>query len=91
MAELILPPVRFRHVGGSSLYLKWIRPTVFGSVLWTDPENSDDRMRAVNAGAQLDLRIMLFSYLKTTLSAGWARARYGDRTSDEAMVSLKIL
>lgn len=90
-AELMLPPIRFRHAGSASLYLKWIRPTVFGTVLWTDPGQSDRSQRAVNAGAQLDLRIMLFSYLRTTLSAGWARAKWGERTFDEAMISLKIL
>ena len=63
----------------------------FGTLLWTDPDNADDRIRSVNAGAQLDMRVMLFSYLKTTLSVGWARARTDGRTSDKGMISLKIL
>jgi len=91
-AEAILPPVRFRHAGGASLYLKWIRPTVFASAISTNVLDSDLRGKAINAGAQVDLRIMLFSYLKTTLSAGWARAKVIDGpTSDELMISLKIL
>jgi len=91
-AELILPPFRFKNVGGSSLYLKWIRPTVFASAIMTNMTDTDLRMRAVNVGGQVDLRIMMFSYLKTTLSAGWARARQIDgRTGTETMISLKIL
>ena len=90
--ELMLPPVRFRSVGGSSLYLKWIRPTAFVSGIATNITDSDTRVRAVNVGGQIDLRIMMFSYLKTTLSAGWARARLIDgRSSTETMISLKIL
>ena len=91
-AELILPPIRFKNVGGSSLYLKWVRPTVFATAMATNVTDSDSRIRAVNVGGQLDLRIMMFSYLKTTLSAGWAQARQIDgRTGTETMISLKIL
>jgi len=91
-AELILPPILFKNVGGSSLYLKWIRTTAFASGIMTEVDNDSRRAKAVNFGGQIDIRIMLFSYLRTTLSAGWAKAKRIDGSSStETMVSLKIL
>jgi hypothetical protein len=45
-----------------------------------------------NLGAQLDFRIVLFTYLNSTFSAGYAVATDKDgRRSTEYMVSLKLL
>ncbi|NNF02860.1 MAG: hypothetical protein HKN17_00230, partial [Rhodothermales bacterium] len=90
--ELMLPPIRLRSVGGGSFYLKWLRPSVFGTGIATNVDAPSARTRAVNVGVQLDARIMLFSYLRTTLSAGWAQAWIEDgRSADEFMISFKIL
>lgn len=89
-AESILPPLRFRRVGGSVLYVKWLRPSVFATALLTDVHRSGTEP-VYDAGAQMDVRLMLFSYLETTLSFGAARAwKDGDRFT-EYMVSLKLL
>jgi len=43
-------------------------------------------------GAQLNVRMVLWSSLESTLSLGWAQAlEEGARPEDELMVSLKIL
>lgn len=98
IAELILPPIRIKHVGGPMLYLKWLRVSLFSMGLMTNLQNDyiDDsplsRRRAVNVGGQIDLRIRLFSYLRSTLSVGYALAREKDgKNQYETMVSLKIL
>ncbi len=87
-----IAPSRGEQFKRITVYLKWIRPTAFVSGIATNITDSDTRLRAVNVGGQIDLRIMMFSYLKTTLSAGWARAKLIDgRSSTETMISLKIL
>ncbi len=98
MAELILPPVRFRHVGGAMLFLKWMRLSLFSSGMYTNlhkdfiADSPASRRRAVNVGVQLDLRIQLFSYLRSTLSFGRAVAQEKNGAKQwETMFSLKIL
>lgn len=89
--EWVLPPVRFRRAGGSSLYLKWARLSAFSSALATNVDEPDQRRLAGNIGAQLDLRIVLFSYISTTLSGGYAlAAQDGGGRSDEVMFSLRL-
>lgn len=97
-AELILPPLRLRHIGGSFLFLKWIRLSVFSTAIITNlhrDEMVDDvflQERSINGGAQLDMQIMLFSYLRSMISIGGAVARKRDGSRrEEFMVSLKIL
>ncbi|MCH8247740.1 MAG: hypothetical protein IH951_15220, partial [Bacteroidetes bacterium] len=74
MAELILPPIRFRHIGGTMLFLKWMRLSVFASALYVNLDQEFDlaplpsRQRAFNVGAQVDIQIQLFSYLRSMLS-----------------------
>ncbi|HVS64084.1 MAG TPA: hypothetical protein VMT85_11350 [Thermoanaerobaculia bacterium] len=92
MLEWTLPPVRFRRLGVPSFYVNWLRPALFAGVLQTDPDASAFRTTDYSAGLQLDLRIVFFSNLSTTLSLGWAQA-WGDSgdAEDEWMISLKIL
>ena len=87
--EWILPPVRFRRAGTSGLYLKWLRPSLFASVLVANPD-AEVRTTHYNAGAQFDLRVIVFSHLSTTLSAGYAAA-LGDATGREWMFSIRLL
>lgn len=89
-AEAILPPLRFRNVGGSAMYLKWLRPSLFGTVLATGLDAESPPV-AYNAGGQIDIRLMLFSYLNTTLSFGAARAWKDGAGYTEYLVSLKLL
>ena len=97
-AEVILPPLRLKHVGGSFLFLKWMRLSAFSTAIVTNLHEDikiDDMFvqeRAINAGAQLDMQIMLFSYLRSMISVGGAVARTRDgRQHEEFMVSLKIM
>jgi hypothetical protein len=87
LAEWNLPPVRFRHLGVPYLYCNWMRLSLFGGGLATDGGR-----RYRDAGAQLDFRIVPFSYLNSTFSLGYAVAK-GNRTprSGEFMISLKLL
>jgi hypothetical protein len=53
---------------------------------------ASDRLAYVDAGSQLDFKVVLSSYLNTMFSIGYAfaRDRCGQRTS-ELMFSLKLL
>ncbi len=92
MGEWNLPPVRFRHLGTTWLYANWARLTLFSSGLFTNFGNSATREAYADVGTQLDLRLVVFTYLNSTLSAGYAGAfdQQGHATT-EYMVSLKIL
>lgn len=92
MGEWTLPPVRFRRFGISSLYLRWMRLSLFSTGLVTNFDDSAIRGEYGAAGAQLNFRIILFSHLKSTFSLGYAIAAKKNRQpSDEFMLSLKIL
>ena len=72
-AELVLPAIRFRKLGGFNFFANWIQPMIFSSILYTtDPDFQNNEM--VNLGAQLDLRMVTFSLLPSTLSVGYAKA-----------------
>ena len=89
--ELTFPPLRFRRAGVPSFYANWARLALFSSTLVTDVADSRFRRDMHNVGAQVDLSLVIFSSLESTLSLGYASAfRDGDR-SDEVMVSLKLL
>ncbi len=90
--EWNVPPIAFESVGTPGFYLTWLRPAVFASALWTDPERSESRKRYASAGLQLDLRFTILHWWEMTLSAGYAVGFQGSkRSGDEWMVSLKIL
>ena len=89
--ELTLPPLRFRRVGVPSLYANWARLALFSSVLGTNFENSGLHRELYDAGAQVDVSLVLFSNLESTFSLGYAQTRERGRHSNEVMVSLKLL
>ena len=89
-----LPPIRFRRVGTQAFYLTWIRASLFTTGLATNIDDAVDAPRVLfgNVGGQVDLRFTLMSHLNMTLSAGYAvAAPENGRSTDEVMVSLKIL
>ena len=92
MVEWNLPPMIFESVGTPSFHLTWLRPAVFASALWTDPERSELRSRYGSAGTQVDLRFSVLHWFDMTLSAGYAVGFRGrQRAGDEWMLSLKIM
>ncbi len=91
MLELNLPPLRFEEIGNAAFYMRWLRMSLFGSIIHTDIDN-DDKAYYYNAGTQIDLRVVTLSFIKTTFSIGYSTG--WDRDSnreEEIMFSLKIL
>ncbi len=87
-----LPPVRFRKLGFLWFYITYARLNVFSSVLETNLDNSSYMQSTYNAGTQLDIELVLFSLMKSTLSFGWATAFRENRLpGNEWMVTLRLL
>jgi hypothetical protein len=87
-----LPPRRFTRLGTPYLYCNWARLSLFSTALTTNFGNSAERNAHFNLGGQLDFRVVLFSYLNSTFSVGYAVAGDQDRRrSNEFMISLKLL
>jgi hypothetical protein len=92
MVEWNLPPVVFESAGTPGLYLNWLRPALFATMLWADPTNAGLRQHYTSLGTQVDLRFHVLHWYDMTLSVGYAVGFKGSRRSgDELMVSLKIL
>jgi hypothetical protein len=90
--EWTLPPIRFRELGGLNVYSNWIQPSVFSSGLITsDPTSNGNKY--VNLGTQVDMKIVIFSLLESTLSVGYAKAfdLNHQKNYNEWMLSLKLL
>ncbi len=93
MIEWTLPPVRFKRLGFPALYCNWARLALFSSGIVTNLDRQDDwRSELANVGAQLNLKLVIFSSLESTFSVGYAvAAEEGWAPEDELMISLKIL
>jgi hypothetical protein len=92
MVEWTLPPLRFKRMGLPWLYANWARLSLFTSGIVTNWDYDPWRREVANAGAQLNVQLVLFSSLSSTFSAGYAHAMEGEWDEDgEFMVSLKIL
>jgi hypothetical protein len=69
-----------------------MRPAVFATGLWTDPQDSAFRKDYASTGLQIDFKLSVLHWYDMTLSAGYAVGyREGKRAGDEWMLSLKIL
>lgn len=92
LTEWDLPPVRFRRVGSTVLYVNWARLSLFSSGMAANLGRANGRQEFGNLGAQIDFRTVLFTYFKSTFSTGYALARDNlGKVSGEYMISLKIL
>jgi hypothetical protein len=92
LLEWVVPPLRFRRFGGGSAYCTWAQLALFSGGIITNIDDAGLSQRVVDAGAQVDFRLVFFSALESTLSFGWAAAvEKQERATDEFMVSLKIL
>lgn len=92
-AEWTTPPMRFKRFGFLNLYANWAQINLFTSGILTNVDDPSLRQAYYNVGAQLDIKMVMFSILETTLSVGHASAwnYYTDDYSNEWMISLKIL
>ena len=91
MAELNLPPVVFESLGTADFHLQSLRPAVFASRLWTDPNHASIRQTYDNIGAQADLRFSVLHWYQSTLSVGYAAGfTKSQRRNNEFMISLKL-
>lgn len=95
-AELNLKPLRFNDFGFLGLYPTYAQLTLFSSDLMANPWGAVAFNNYVNVGAQLNIEVVIFNYLKTTWSVGYARlfptsAPPGTPSSGEWMFSLKLL
>ena len=92
MGELNLRPLRLRNVGTTWLYPTFIKSSVFGTHLLTNFDRQSELKHLFNVGAQVDIQLVLFSYLKTTWSVGYAsKFEKGQQHLDQLMLSLKLL
>jgi hypothetical protein len=92
MLEWVLPPARFRRAGWSSFYTNWMQFSLFASGLVANPYGSLERRELANVGVQVDLKLVLFSNLPSTLSLGYATAFESQmERRGEFMISLALL
>lgn len=92
MLEWTLPALRFKRLGFPALYMTWARTAFFTSGLFTNVTSETTQRELLNVGGQIDLRLVMFWGLSSTLSFGYAGAFEEDRKPEtEFMVSLRIL
>jgi hypothetical protein len=91
--EVNLKPLHFKKLGFKGLYSTYARMSLFGMGLFTNLGYDQPQLKQLNyysTGAQLDVEIVLFSLLKSTLSLGVARAYGPESSKNQFMVSLKL-
>jgi hypothetical protein len=92
MGELNLRPIRTRNVGTTWIYPTYIYTSVFGTHLFTDPDRSDVSRHVFNLGFQTDIEVVMFSYMKTTWSVGYAWLfESGQDQQGQLLLSVKLL
>lgn len=92
MGELCLFPIRLKNVGTTWLYPTYIKPALFGTHLMTNFDRMNEMSHLFNCGGQVDIQLVLFSYLKTTWSFGYAKMfQAGKKSTNQFMLSLKLL
>lgn len=91
LAEVNLPPLRFRGLGTAAFFLKNLRTTIFAGALLTN-KTGDQSSTYQSLGGQVALNFTLIHRLPMTMSVGYAKAfRGGKKHGSEFMISLKIL
>ncbi len=92
MGELNLRPIRTQNVGSTWVYPTYIQTSVFGTHLFTDPDQALASRHIFNAGFQTDIEVVMLSYMKTTWSFGYARMfEQGEASQGQWLISLKLL
>jgi hypothetical protein len=88
--EIDFRPIRFRKLGLLGFYSTYARFSLFGMGLFTNFFNDRTQKNFFSTGVQLDLELVLFTLLKSTLSFGFSRAYGPMMPKDQFMVSLKL-
>ena len=91
--EIDFHPIRFENFGALQCYPNYIQFCLFGHDLMTDMWGKEKGNKAnyVSVGAQMNVQMVFFTHMKTTLSFGYARAWGNGLNQGEFMVSLKLL
>ncbi len=92
--EINFCPIRFNNFGALQCYPNYIQFCLFAHDLATDLWGAQSGLRRANymsAGAQMNIQMVFFTHMKTTLSLGYARAWGSGLNQGEFMVSLKLL
>lgn len=91
LAELNLPPIRFKNFGFLYFYPTYMRLSLFAAALELNVSKSGNPA-IFSYGAQADFELAFFTLLKTTFSAGYGvAAKQGRKPSGELMLSLKLM
>lgn len=92
MAELSLKPIRYSNIGFLNLYPTYTQLNLFGTGLAADPWGAKGCRGFYNVGVQLNTEMVLFKYLKTTWSIGYAHVfGPGGIHQGDWLFSLKLL
>ncbi len=92
MIEWTLPPIRFKRAGFPALYANWMSFAFFTTGIVTNLDKDEFKREVANVGFQMNLKLVIFSSLESTLSLGYAVAGEEGRGPErEFMASLKIL
>lgn len=83
--EIDLCPIRFQDLGLLQCYPNYMQFCLFGNGLMTD------NGKYLSAGVQMNIQMVIFTYMKTTLSFGYARAWGNNLNQGEFLISLKLL
>ena len=91
--EINFSPIRMNNFGALQFYPNYIQFCLFGSDLMADWWGSEKARRGnyVSAGAQMNVQLVMFTHMKTTLSVGYARLWGNGLRQGEFMISLKLL
>lgn len=96
MGEINLQPIRFRNIGMLCMYPTYAQLSLFAVDLAANPWGKDTFSNYVSIGGQLNVEVVLFNYMKTTWSFGYARCLNQkssglSSSSGEWLISLKLL
>lgn len=94
--EINFQPIRFRNTGLPYLYPTYAQLSLFATDLFANPWGKGHFNNFVSIGGQMNVEIMLFNYMKTTWSFGYARcfsqkASGKPASSGEWLLTLKLL
>lgn len=91
--EISFSPIRLNNFGALQCYPNYIQFNLFANDLMADYWGSESCNKAnyISVGTQMNIPLVLFTHMSTTLSAGYAYIWGNGKQSGEFMISLKLL